>query len=160
MLLFFILWGYLFSPLFDFYHIFIYAISTLPRMYYVTNQMVKWNILCRRYLNVLRDVISNEAYQRNTFDSKIWFVFISSCLCVLLTLFVFVCMWWCPSHIMLCFCFVFLRLVCPMLPVSLDYTLFTAPLVFSIVYLWSYVNVSVAHTHQFLQDNGNLFLMN
>ena len=80
MLLFFIIWGYLFSPLFDFYHIFIYVISTLPRMYYVTNQMIKWNILCRRYLNVLRDVICNETYQRNTFDSKIGFVFISSCL--------------------------------------------------------------------------------
>ena len=33
-------------------------------------------------------------------------------------LFVFV--QWCPTHIVLCFCFVFLRLVYPMLPVSLD----------------------------------------
>ena len=39
---------------------------------------------------------------------------------VLLTLFVFVCVQWCPTHIVLCFCFVFLRLVYPMLPVSLD----------------------------------------
>jgi hypothetical protein len=34
--------------------------------------------------------------------------------------FVFVCVWWCPAHIVLCFCFVFLRLVYHMLPVSLD----------------------------------------
>ena len=32
----------------------------------------------------------------------------------------FVCVQWCPTHIMLCFCFVSLRLVYPMLPVSLD----------------------------------------
>ena len=39
---------------------------------------------------------------------------------VLFTLFVFVYVWWCPW---LCcvFCFVFLRLVYPMLPVSLDF---------------------------------------
>ena len=30
---------------------------------------------------------------------------------VLFTLFVLVCVQWCPTHIMLCFCFVFLRLV-------------------------------------------------
>ena len=30
----------------------------------------------------------------------------------LFTLFVFVSLYWCPSHIVLCFCFVFLRLVC------------------------------------------------
>jgi hypothetical protein len=30
---------------------------------------------------------------------------------VLFTLFVFVCIYWCPTHIVLCFCFVFLRLV-------------------------------------------------
>jgi hypothetical protein len=36
------------------------------------------------------------------------------------TLFVFVCVEWCSTHIVLSFCFVFLRLVYPMLPVSLD----------------------------------------
>jgi hypothetical protein len=35
------------------------------------------------------------------------------------TLFVFVYVEWCLTHIVLCFCYVFLRLVCPMLPVSL-----------------------------------------
>ena len=33
---------------------------------------------------------------------------------------VFVYVWWCPAHIVLSFGFVFLRLVCPVLPVSLD----------------------------------------
>jgi len=52
---------------------------------------------------------------------------------VLFTLFVFVCLKWCPTHIVLCFCFVFLRLVYPMLPVfwSLDCPFLIAPLVFS-----------------------------
>ena len=39
---------------------------------------------------------------------------------VLLTFFVLVCIVWCSTNIVLCFCFVFLRLVYPMLPVSLD----------------------------------------
>jgi hypothetical protein len=40
---------------------------------------------------------------------------------VLFTLFVFVCVYWCPTHNVLCFCFNILRLVYHMLPVSLDY---------------------------------------
>ena len=39
-------------------------------------------------------------------------------------LFVFVYVWWCPTHVVLCFCFVFLRLVYPMLPVSLGCVVF------------------------------------
>ena len=35
-------------------------------------------------------------------------------------LFMFACVYWCPTHIVLCFCFVFVRLVCHMLPVSLE----------------------------------------
>jgi hypothetical protein len=54
--------------------------------------------------------------------------------CVLYTLFVFVCVWWCPTHIGLCFCFVFPRLV-PMFPVSLKCPLLIVPSVFSNVYL-------------------------
>ena len=54
---------------------------------------------------------------------------------VLFTLFVFVCCQWCPTHIVLCFCFALLRLVCPVLPVSLDCPLLFAPSVFSNVYL-------------------------
>ena len=38
---------------------------------------------------------------------------------------------WCPTHIVLCFCFVFFRFMYPMLPVSLDCPLLTAPSVFS-----------------------------
>jgi hypothetical protein len=52
----------------------------------------------------------------------------------LLTLFVFVYVLWCPTHIVLCFCLVFLSLVYPMLPVSLDCPLLIAPSVFSNVY--------------------------
>jgi hypothetical protein len=39
------------------------------------------------------------------------------------------------QHIVLCFCFVFLCLVCPMLPVSLDCSFLITPSVFSNVYL-------------------------
>ena len=53
---------------------------------------------------------------------------------VLFTLFVFVCVEWCPTHIMLCFYFVFLRLLYPMLPVYLDCPFLIAPSVFSNVY--------------------------
>ena len=51
--------------------------------------------------------------------------------CVLFTLFVFVCAKWCPIHIVLCF----FRLVFPMLPVSLDCSILIVPSVFSNVYL-------------------------
>jgi hypothetical protein len=40
---------------------------------------------------------------------------------VLFTLFVFAYVYWCPTHTVLCFCFVFLRLVYPMLPFFLDW---------------------------------------
>ena len=46
---------------------------------------------------------------------------------VLFTLCVFVCAQLCPVHIVLCFCFVFLRLVIHMLPVSLDCPSLSAP---------------------------------
>jgi hypothetical protein len=49
-------------------------------------------------------------------------------------LFVFVCVWWCPTHIVLCYCFVFLRLLYPVLPVSLDCPFLIAPSVFSNVH--------------------------
>ena len=50
-------------------------------------------------------------------------------------LFVFVCELWCPTHIVLCFCFVCFRLVYPVLPASLDCPFLIAPSVFSSVYL-------------------------
>jgi hypothetical protein len=55
---------------------------------------------------------------------------------VLFTLYryVFVCAWWCPTHIVLCFCFVFLRLVYPILPVSLDCVLLL-PLRYSLTFI-------------------------
>jgi len=54
---------------------------------------------------------------------------------VLFTLFVFACVRWCPRHIVLCFCFLCLCLVCHMLPVSLDCQFLIIPSVFSNVYL-------------------------
>jgi len=54
---------------------------------------------------------------------------------VLLTLFLLACVLWCPTRIVLCFCFVFLSLVYPMLPVSLNCPFLIAPsVVFSNVY--------------------------
>ena len=56
---------------------------------------------------------------------------------VLFTLFVFVCVQWCPAHIVLCsVCYVCLRLVSgdPVLPVSLHCPFLIAPSVFFNVY--------------------------
>ena len=47
-------------------------------------------------------------------------------------LFVFVSVYWCPTHIALCFSFVFLRLVDSMLPVSLDCPFFSVHLRYSL----------------------------
>ena len=61
---------------------------------------------------------------------------------VLFTLFVFVCVYWCPTHIVLCLCVVFLHFVYHMLPVSLDCHFFITPSVFSNVYLPSLFAIS------------------
>jgi hypothetical protein len=53
---------------------------------------------------------------------------------VILCLFAYI--QWCPAHIVLCICFSCLRLVYPMLPVSLDCLFLTLPSVFTNVYLW------------------------
>ena len=47
---------------------------------------------------------------------------------------VFVCIYWRPAHTVLCFCFVCLRLVYPMLPILLDCQFLIGPAVFSNVY--------------------------
>ena len=59
---------------------------------------------------------------------------------------------WCLTHIVLCFCFIFLRLMNPMLPVSLDCPFLIAPSVFSSVYFRVLIQV--------LQVNMNLRLRN
>jgi hypothetical protein len=46
----------------------------------------------------------------------------------------FVCVKWCQTHIVLCSCFVFLRLVYHILPVSLEFPILIVPSVFSNVY--------------------------
>ena len=62
---------------------------------------------------------------------------------VLLTLFVFVCVLWCPTHIVLCFCFVFPRLVYPMLQVSLDCQFLVAQSVFLSIFDWLLLRYSL-----------------
>jgi hypothetical protein len=71
---------------------------------------------------------------------------------VLLTLFVFVCVYWCPTHNVLYFCFNILRLVYHMLPVSLDYR-YVIALWYSLTfiqkqeeYISSKLNVQVMHS--------------
>ena len=58
---------------------------------------------------------------------------------VLFTLLVLVCIYrkWCPTHIVLCFCFVFLGLVYLMLPVSVNcrHTFLIAPSALSDIYV-------------------------
>jgi hypothetical protein len=54
---------------------------------------------------------------------------------ILFTLSMFVWVYWFPTHIGLCFCFVFHRIVYPMLPVYLDCPFVIAALVFSNVYV-------------------------
>ena len=49
---------------------------------------------------------------------------------VFFTLFMFVCALWCPTHIVLCFCFGCLCLVYPVLPISLDCSFLIAPSVY------------------------------
>jgi hypothetical protein len=60
---------------------------------------------------------------------------------------VFVCLKWCPTYIVLCFCFVFLRLGVPMLPVSLDGSFLFAPSVFSNVLFQQILNYVVTTRH-------------
>ena len=65
-------------------------------------------------------------------------IYVSPAVCrmvhVLFTLFVFVCVYCCPTHIVLCVCFVCFSLVYPMLPVSLDCLFSVASSVFSNVF--------------------------
>jgi hypothetical protein len=58
-------------------------------------------------------------------------------------LFVFACVYWCPTHIVLCFCFVCLRLVYHMLPVFLHCPFWIAPLVLSNFYLFCQCSCSL-----------------
>ena len=75
------------------------------------------------------------------------FIFTSSCFFrrahVLYTLFVFVCVWCCQTHIALCFCFVFLRLVYPVLPVYLDFPFLNASSIFSCNVCQSSIHMSL-----------------
>ena len=82
---------------------------------------------------VLRCDVRSDIRIETTFDSSL-----PPVVCrrahLLSTLFVFACVEWCPTHIVLCFCFVFLRLVYNMLPVSMDCPFLIALSIFSNVY--------------------------
>ena len=72
----------------------------------------------------------------NIFCSSLYYSSESRMAHVLFTIVVFVWVQWGPTCVVLCFCFVVvLRLVYPMLPVSLSCPLLIAPSVFSNVYL-------------------------
>jgi len=75
---------------------------------------------------------------------------------LLFTLFVFVCVRWYPTHIVLRFCFVFVHHVSPVLPVSLDCPFLIAPSVFPNVYLYTTTN-GVGYTNRLM--GSQLFLI-
>ena len=82
------------------------------------NQNLKQR-LCRGQILQMRLIL-----QKTMFNSSLHPVICrrACVLKLLFILFVFVCVWWCPTHTcsVLCFYFVFLCLVCTMLPVSLN----------------------------------------
>ena len=78
---------------------------------------------------------------------------------VLFTLFVFVLVEWCPTHIVLDFCFVCLRFVYHRLPVSLDCPFLITPSVFSSVYLAIIIfsgTVNLNNTYIYVLNNVNV----
>ena len=80
---------------------------------------------------------TRQCYYQEWYMKKTWIYLQVGCssVHVLFMFLVFVCAYWCSTHTMLCVCFVFLRLVNPMLPFSLYCPFFIAPSVFSNVYL-------------------------
>ena len=58
-------------------------------------------------------------------------------------LFVFVYIYWCPTQVVLCFCFSSSCVPYPMLPVSLDCPFFISPSVFSNIYLCGIHNIHI-----------------
>ena len=78
---------------------------------------------------------------------------------VLFTLFVFALVEWCPTHIVLDFCFLCLRLVYHMLPVSRDCPLLITPSVFSNVYLVIIIfsgTVNLNNTYIYVLNHANV----
>ena len=71
---------------------------------------------------------------------------------VLFTLYVFAYVQWCPTHSVLCFCFVFHRLVYPMLPVFLDRPFFLLPLRYSLTFLYyAEITININTTATFIR---------
>ena len=62
-------------------------------------------------------------------------LFVGDSCIVCVICFVLAWVWWCPARIVLCFCFVFRRLLCPMLPVSLDCSFVIATWPYSLTFI-------------------------
>ena len=71
----------------------------------------------------------------------------------------FVYVFWCHTHIMMCFCFACFRLVYPVLPVSLDCSFLIAHSVFSNVYLSTYccfiIGTMIFSSYKLISINKN-----
>ena len=68
------------------------------------------------------------------------------------TLTLFVCAWWCPTHIVLCFYIVFSRLVYLVLPVALNCSCLIAPSLSSNIYLHKYMTAHFPFLIHTLQE--------
>ena len=90
-------------------------------------------IMCLYVLNSCCDVRYD--FRTITMFGSYFFSVVCRRMHVLLTLFIFVYVWWGPTHIVLSLCFVCLRRVYPMLPVIRGCPLLIEPSVFSNVYL-------------------------
>ena len=122
-------------------HIYIYNNVSVRRGIHVINASACQNETLQTETNVayihLACFISQ--YTGNIHRERVLFL-VSSLSCLqqgscLIQVICVCCAQWCSTHIVLCFCFVFLRIVYPMLPVSLYCTFLIVPSVFSNVYL-------------------------
>ena len=100
-------------------------VNTRPYLQIQMSSIFIWDALYRRIPVI---------YTENVFSSLSHPLVVCSRAHVLFRLFVFVCVQWCSTHIILWLCFVCLCLVYPILPVSLDSPFTIAPSVFSNVY--------------------------
>ena len=106
-----------------------YFLSTIIPMLLLSIKFSHWKLLC--------NINASKLVWNIPYKDDVWFVFPSSYLlegsCFINIVYVYLCMV-VPTHIVLCFCFVFHPLEYPMLPVSLDCPFLIVPSEFSNVY--------------------------